>query len=79
MIDTSSLPTHLAVVARRLNVAGPEASGDTFLLTSYVTEAIVKSIGIALLAGVRSGTIFEPTDLTAKFVPHSLEIAGGLR
>lgn len=56
LIDTASLPTHLAMVARRLNIAGVDGSGDTFLHTSYLTEILIKSIATGLLAGVRCGT-----------------------
>ena len=56
MIDTSLLPTPVATVARRLNVAGLNASADTFLLTSYLTESMMKSLAITLLAGVRAGS-----------------------
>ena len=53
MIDSTKLPTHLASIARRLHVVGFEASADTFLATSYLTEGLLKTIALALLAGVR--------------------------
>ncbi len=63
MINTSVLPTHLAAVVRRLNVAGEEASGEKFLMTSYVTEILIKTVAIGLLAGVRTAS----TNVAHKF------------
>lgn len=56
MIDPHKLPTHLANVVRRSNAIGDSASADTFLLTSYVVEAFIKTIAIALTAGVRKSS-----------------------
>ena len=53
MIDTAKLPTHLAQVVRRLNVTGSEDSADTWLMTSYISECLVKTIAIVLIAGIR--------------------------
>ncbi len=53
MIGLSSLPTHVARVASRLNVSGPDSSGDTFLLTSYLSEVLLKTIAVTLCAGLR--------------------------
>ena len=52
ILDPSGLPTPVAKVAARLNVVGPEASADTFLVSSYLAEAAIKSIAIALYAGL---------------------------
>ncbi len=51
--DLSRLPTPVALVARRLNVTGPNASANTFLEASYLAEAAVKTIAVALYAGLR--------------------------
>ena len=51
--DTAILPTHLARVVARVNLTGPDACADTFLMASYVIEALVKSIAIALCAGIQ--------------------------
>jgi len=51
-LEASSLPTHLAKVVQRLNVVGPEASADTFLVASYIVEAAVKSLVIAFRAAL---------------------------
>ena len=56
MIQVGSLPTHLALVARRLQVTGSNDSADTFLATSYITESVIKLIAIGLLAGVRKSS-----------------------
>ena len=53
MIDSSALPTPLAVVVRRLNVCGPENSADTFLYASYVAEVAIKMLGVGLVAGLK--------------------------
>jgi hypothetical protein len=53
LINTDSLPTPLAKAASRLNVLGPDASADTFLLTSYLAEAAIKLIAAALYAGLK--------------------------
>jgi hypothetical protein len=37
----------------RVNQAGPDAGSETFLLASYVAESAIKTIGIALCAGLR--------------------------
>ena len=52
MIELSTLPTHVAQVARRLNIVGEEASADTFLITSYLAEAAIKTIAIAFHSGL---------------------------
>lgn len=56
MIDTSTLPTPIARVAARLNATGPDGSGDTFLMTSYLAEAAIKTLAIALHAAVKHGS-----------------------
>lgn len=56
MITSSSWPTHVALVARRLNLAGYGPSGDTFLYTSYLAEVAVKTMAAALYAGLRSSS-----------------------
>ncbi len=52
-INVSRLPTHLALVARRAGTIGKDASADTFLATSYLIEATVKTIAIVLVAALR--------------------------
>lgn len=52
-IETSTLPTHLALVARRVNVIGPDGSGDTFLATSYLAEAAIKTVAVSLMAALK--------------------------
>ena len=53
MIELAKLPTHLARVVSRLNVIGFDASGDTFLLASYIAESLIKTIAIVLCSGIR--------------------------
>lgn len=53
VINTECLPTHLALVATRLNVAGPDESADTFLLTSYLAEAAIKTIAATFHAALK--------------------------
>jgi len=52
VIDTSSLPTPLAKVGARLNVIGVDSFADTFLITSYVVETAIKTIGAAFYAAL---------------------------
>lgn len=54
--DISQLPTPIARVAQRFKSIGPDSSADSFLLLSYLFEAIIKAIGIALYAGLRVGS-----------------------
>ncbi len=56
MPDCYSLPTHIARVVSRLNVTGPDASADTFLVTSYVMEAVLKTAAIGLCSGIRQSS-----------------------
>jgi len=51
-IDLDVLPTHLAQVLNRVDLSGDD-SADTFLAASYVAEAAIKTIAIALRAGLR--------------------------
>jgi len=53
VIETTTLPTHLALVAGRLNRVGPADSVNTFLYASYVVEALIKTVVIALRAGLK--------------------------
>jgi hypothetical protein len=53
LIEPSTLPTPIAHVARRLNVAGGEAFANTFLAASYLAEAAIKMLAITLYAGLR--------------------------
>jgi hypothetical protein len=53
LVDTSSLPTHIAKCAARLNAIGADASADTFLMTSYLAEAAIKTVAIALQVSLR--------------------------
>lgn len=55
-LSTATLPTHIARTADRLNLIGPEASGDTFLTTSYLVECLIKTIAAALHAGLRTAS-----------------------
>ena len=59
-VSTDNLPTHLASVTRRLNVTGNDASADTFLAASYVSESLLKTIAIVLLTGKRRGANTNP-------------------
>jgi hypothetical protein len=52
IIDPKYLPTPVAKVAARLNVVGPESSADTFLITSYLAEAAIKTIAAVFYAGL---------------------------
>ncbi|HZV36805.1 MAG TPA: NB-ARC domain-containing protein [Verrucomicrobiae bacterium] len=51
-IETSRLPTHLALVARRVNVCSPDDLATRFLETSYFAEAFLKTIAVVLYAGL---------------------------
>jgi tetratricopeptide (TPR) repeat protein len=53
LIETDSLPTHLAKCCARVNAIGADASGDTFLMISYLAEALVKTIAVVLQVGLR--------------------------
>lgn len=57
-IDLTQLPTHLALVGRRLNVIGPDASAYTFLIASYLAEAAIKTLAVVFYTGLtgRSST-----------------------
>ena len=52
-LDISTFPTPIGMVARRLKVAGPHASADTFLTASYLAEAATKAIAVVFHAGLR--------------------------
>jgi hypothetical protein len=54
VIATDQLPTHLALVARRLNAIGPDDSANSFLLASYLAEATIKTVNIVLYHGLAS-------------------------
>jgi len=56
MIDNSHLPTHIARAVTRFNIVGQDASADTFLITSYISESILKTLVIALCASVRKSS-----------------------
>ena len=45
-IETSRLPTHLALVARRLNVCSPDDLAARFLEASYFAEAFLKTLAV---------------------------------
>lgn len=47
-----NLPTPLALVARRLEATGQHSSADTFLVTSYLIEATIKTITAILVGAV---------------------------
>jgi len=70
LVDPEPLPTHVARVVARANLAGAEALADTFLMTSYVVESLIKTISIGLCGGLRpaSPTIvhkFEYSNMTS--------------
>ena len=73
LIETKSLPTHVARSAARLNTIGAESSGDTFLMTSYLIESAIKTIAIALQISLRQRA---PTH--AYRIGHELIRADGL-
>jgi len=50
--STSVLPTHLALVARRLNLLGVEHGAESFLNISYVAEATIKTIATVLVSSL---------------------------
>lgn len=51
-IETATLPTHLALVARRLNLGHSDDLATCFLNTSYLAEVALKSIAIVLHSGL---------------------------
>lgn len=53
-IETSKRPTHIALVGRRLNMCHQDDLANTFLETSYLAEVALKSMVVALQAGLRS-------------------------
>lgn len=56
LLDLNRLPTHLAQVARRIETHGVDGSADFFLYSSYLFEALLKTIGVVLASGVRQGS-----------------------
>lgn len=52
VFDVNTLPTPVANTANRVNVLGINGSADTFLATSYVFEAFLKTVVLALRAGL---------------------------
>ena len=73
LIEPSAFPTHIARVVARLNVVGHEASGDTFLMASYVVESLIKTVAVALCAGVKRSS-----PRTAYRFEHDIARADGL-
>jgi hypothetical protein len=53
--ESLSMPTHLALVARRLNMLGLGQGADSFLNISYAAEAVIKTIGVVLVSSLREG------------------------
>ena len=53
-IETTGLPTHLALVGRRLNLSNTDDLANTFLETSYLAEVTIKTLAVVLQAGLRS-------------------------
>lgn len=51
-IETAHLPTHIALVARRLNVCSPDDLAACFLEISYLVEVTIKTLAVALHAGL---------------------------
>jgi hypothetical protein len=72
-MDASSLPTHIATVARRLQVVGNGASADTFLMASYIGECLIKTVAICLLGGIR-----KDSPAVARKLEYELVRADGL-
>src|SRR5438045_3359470 len=72
-IPIEKLPTPLAKVAQRYRAIGPEASGDSFLLLSYLAESAIKAVTACLHAGIRSGSAS-----SGYAIAHSLIRADGL-
>lgn len=68
-----ALPTPLAQAARRVNAVPDPSSGDFFLMTSYMAEAAVKLIAVALHAALKEGN----RDLAYRMA-HNLVRADGL-
>jgi hypothetical protein len=52
-VNASKLPTHIALVARRVNLCHVDDLANLFLETSYLAEVAIKTLGIALCAGLR--------------------------
>jgi len=52
IIETQHLPTHLALVARRVNICNPDDLASSFLETSYLVESFLKTIAVILHAGL---------------------------
>jgi len=52
IIDTSKLPTHIALVGRRLNFCNPDDLAARFLETSYLAEVSLKTIASVLHGGL---------------------------
>lgn len=52
LVQTDSLPTPLALVARRVNRVGAGASADSFLYASYLAESAIKMTGVAIYAAL---------------------------
>ena len=50
--ETSELPTHVALTASRFNVLGCNGTADSFLSLTYVFESFLKSVVVALRAGI---------------------------
>jgi hypothetical protein len=72
-IETPSLPTHIALVARRLNICGPDDLAARFLETSYLAEASLKTLAVALHAAIE-----KPARETAYRHAYELVRADGL-
>ena len=49
-IETTALPTHIALVARRLNICSPDDLAARFLETSYLAEAALKKGALIIAA-----------------------------
>jgi len=67
-IPTDQLPTQIALVARRLNLVPKDQWAERFLLTSYLAEVSVKSIVVALYAGLQTGSSGDAYRLGHKLV-----------
>lgn len=51
-VQTSTLPTHIALVVRRLGTTSPDELASTFLEAFYLAEVVTKTIAVALQAGL---------------------------
>src|ERR1035437_2471846 len=53
-IELTRLPTHVALVGRRLNLSNTDDLANTFLEVSYVAEVTIKTLAVVLQAALRT-------------------------